>query len=321
MRNPGYARLAVLLLTATFTGCSESSSADEVEGIYIQEETKAGLQFSVRVVQTPHLFLKNGEVLTKIDIPIEDLDIEAWKREHPDRWGPWRPGDEDGIIYVELQGGDDKMRINRNPAVPAGQDERLEGVWSAQSTGYGVGDFYTVNEEDLIFFPDGRFAGGSFSGAAGGGMVGHSEKPAKILGSYRLTGYTAEFTFNDGRTERLLSYFYDEDREWLVLGGKPYQRQAISLDGMAILEGQADTTGSHAESRETAAVSTSAGDGIPITPGLWRLDSFAPEGDLSDSKEYCLTKTAFDPIEILEQESMGRCEAGPAGDRRAAWRL
>ncbi len=202
----------LLVMTATALGFGKAVAAQEMQGIYLREKgSLAMLNFRYEA----QLLFKNGEVYTDIDIPLEDLDIAASKQAEPERWGRWRrDGDK---VYFDLPAGEKKVRLYKHAAVPAPENQTLEGVWSYQFGSVSV-DYASsvVIERDIGFSENGAFATGKFSGAsasAGGATAtGLSSEGLSPKGTYRISGYTVEFTHHDGTIERQLFFFYPDNK-------------------------------------------------------------------------------------------------------------
>ena len=219
---------------AILIGTQLPASAQEVLGIFLEERGTWG--FST-VSYVPHLLFKNGEVFANINMPLEDLDIASSRKTEPERWGRWQKEGKN-IVFVMPDGKRDKLLSS--PVVPASNDLRIEGVWAHQSVG-GTGDFIVAVESDVGFSPDGIFAEGRFSGAGGrdltdtSSVVGYSKVGLAPKGTYRLSGYTAEFTYKDGRTERRLFFFYPRndgapDYKLINLGTTSFLRKATKVN-------------------------------------------------------------------------------------------
>ena len=217
----------------------------------------------------PQLLLDNGEVYTDIDLPLEDMDIATSKQTEPERWGRWRRDGDD--VYFDLSKGEKKVKLYKNAVVPAPENLRLEGVWSYQFASVSVDrSSSVVVERDIGFAENGVFATGKFSGASSSGTGGtatvHSEEGLTPRGTYRISGYSMEFTHHDGTVERKLFFFYPDneggpDYETINVGASHYQRESETFSA----ELQA---GPSSERSTQAAVSSgSTSGGIPITPG------------------------------------------------------
>ncbi|MGI9509602.1 MAG: hypothetical protein ACR2QJ_09680 [Geminicoccaceae bacterium] len=299
----------LLTMIVTAPGSVGSAHAEEMLGIYLREKGSLAM-LSLRYV--PQLMFENGEVYTDINVPPEDLDIAASKQTEPERWGRWRRDGDD--VYFDLSEGEKKVKLYKNAVVPAPDSLQLEGVWSYQFASVSVDQSASVVvERDIGFARNGVFATGKFSSASasgtGGSATGYSEEQLTPKGTYRISGYSVEFTHHDGTVERKLFFFYpgnegEPDYETINVGASHYQREADSFSA----ELQADSS---SEGSKQAARSGSASDGIPITPGRWRFESYTPAGDLDQTDDYCLTEAVFDPLTLVNQEDWESCDMGP----------
>jgi len=312
MRNAQTAgRVGALLSIACIAiGVARTAAAEEVQGIYLREKgSLAMLNFRY----APQLLFKNGEVYTDIAVPLEDLDIAASKQAEPERWGQWRKeGDQ---VYFDLPEGEKKVKLYKNAVVPAADNLQLEGVWSHQFASVSIDSQSSfVLERDIGFSANGIYATGKFTGGSGSGTggtaTGYSSEGLSPKGTYRISGYTVEFTQQDGSVKRELFFFYPEndgspDYETINVGVTHFQREQDTFS--AELSGGAPSQGE----QQATVPSSPGGDGIPITPGRWQFESYTAAGELEETDDYCLTKPVFDPMQIVGAEDWDHCEVGP----------
>jgi hypothetical protein len=233
----GFARMAAMLVTIgviavvalTFGGqvaaAGDHAGIGDIDGIYVQERPGGMQGFRWDV----HLFFKNGEAYRRIDVPIEDLDVNESKRTDPDRWVIWRRKG-DSFFFSAPDGVEKRIKI-RWKMIPGGEDEDLSGrKYSANSSSVDTVTGTAVAWGHDIYFLDGhRYTSGKFSGFTSGRVVAYQNQHPEASGTYRISGYTIEFAPQEGTPHRELFFFGDahgaKDENVVGIAGKFYLRK------------------------------------------------------------------------------------------------
>lgn len=124
--------------------------------------------------------------------------IEASKNKKPKKWGTWRGGEK----TLSLRGYNDNDFEETNGSwriEPSPEDYRLSGCFGRLTSNSG-GDYTSSTivgvARTWCFWPDGRFTNSSAAfGSSSEVSMGVSDK---ARGSYRIDGYVAQFTYDDG---------------------------------------------------------------------------------------------------------------------------
>ncbi len=175
-----------------------------------------------------YLLLADGSIRNgwPQDLPLEDFDAAASKREEPKLWGRYaarvKPG-EGGYYDVTWNNGEQE-KLALSFAVPARPGERLRGYFyqvDTASVGVPGNSTFSAAWSGIVFQPDGRFetnSGGSSNHEGSGGSVLATQARSR-QGSYRLSGTLLELRFDDGRTERRQFMFTSAEKDWIVVNG------------------------------------------------------------------------------------------------------
>lgn len=215
----------------------------------------SGYQYREQVL----LLLKDGSVLTDLEVPPSDLDLARSRRQDADDWSHWRRQGSD--YQIQNSKGEWKTRklLEVRP-LPTGAalDQSLV-ARSAHSSGGLGGSVFT---RTIAFSRDGRFdrsasslhgtgtvqssagfSGGASSyedqngrqsssmssGSSGGGTVGVSSRSreaasGKFSGTYRVSGYALELHTDAGTVERKLAFYPFDDNDTVYIGGTSYSK-------------------------------------------------------------------------------------------------
>ena len=203
------------------------------------------------------LLLKDGWSYHGLQVPPADLDVAASRKNEPGEWFKWK---RQGQKVLEQDPNSGKWEeIAGFKVLPAAPNERIKiTVETSSSVSFGLaGSFSSFHT--LIFNKDGTFErsgmsiGGSGSAQAQGGVsVGSTNTSGKDgcssdtsvsasgvaggsssqsdcgkenQGHYKLNGYTAEFQDANGKTQRLLFFFWDEDKTDLFIGDTTFSEE------------------------------------------------------------------------------------------------
>ncbi|MCW5620251.1 MAG: hypothetical protein KIS79_03995 [Burkholderiales bacterium] len=205
------------------------------------------------------LLLKDGSYYRGTEPAPEQLDVAKSRRAQPQRWGRWRAK---GSGYQILpDGASGQWRDQAGRLIPAWKSgQRLAATYKHQAFHGNAASGGTFNATSYRFLPDGRFeilryvqsGSGSVASATSGvasSSAGHSDGTgtqasaggvgpgvavntssrkddgASYRGSYRLSGYSLELRFDDGRKQTLLSAPWAVDLEDIYISGRTFTRQ------------------------------------------------------------------------------------------------
>ncbi|WP_420596656.1 hypothetical protein [Deinococcus sp.] len=203
------------------------------------------------------LLLNDGWSYHGLQVSPADLDVAASRKNEPEEWFKWK---RQGQNVLEQDPESGKWEeIAGFKVLPADPNERIQITLEASSSvSFGLaGSFSSFHTLTLnkggTFERSGRSIGGSGSTQADGGVsVGSTSTSGKdgcssgtsVSGSgvaggsssqsdcgkanrgrYKLDGYTAEFQDASGKTERVLFYFWDEDKTNLFFGDTTFSKE------------------------------------------------------------------------------------------------
>jgi hypothetical protein len=204
--------------------------------------------------ENAYLLLRDGSYRAQVpEVPLDEFDVVADKSSNPKSWGRWR---RDSTRYLLAEAGSSQFYapVNQSVKLAARAGETLNGRWETGSGG-SIGNTGYWNFADVTLTADGRFAR-SFHGGVGGSTApgaehnvtsitayddegsagatgsrnfggGGSRSSGKTIadrsGTYRLSGYTMELHYDNGRVERQL-FFTDDDRSFIWFGGAELMR-------------------------------------------------------------------------------------------------
>jgi len=210
-------------------------------------------------VETAHLLLKDGRAYSQLEVPPEDLDVDAARRLYPARWHKWRAQGKD--IYLLDQRTGQWSRLDATYIRPLEPQLDLRLIHRNSVSFGGMGSYNTTNW--ITFKPDGTFerargvlagsgvvqGAGGFSGSAasiqdrngatasssgtysnGGSTAGaYSRQQSRsgtldTYGRYKVSGYTLELDLASGQIQRLLAFhpFSDKLRDSAYIDGTTY---------------------------------------------------------------------------------------------------
>lgn len=181
-----------------------------------------GLLFSV---DKPYILFQDGWAYKGFDVSPEALDPAASRQADPKKWTRWKRG---ATSYVTINDAGEELyksyKFSKLQPVAPGELSGTFGVnTGAGSAGFG-GNVYGSSVKSLVFSPDGRFSGGSATSVGAPNAGGGSS--SAFNGTYKITGYTIELRYGDGRLERRALAWYDEEKkDSLYLGGSLWLRK------------------------------------------------------------------------------------------------
>jgi hypothetical protein len=182
----------------------------------------------------PVALFKDGTSFDMDDEPIEQIDLARSRAEKRTQWGRWRNV---GAKYFLTEGGnghtaDWELGTGFYTAFAAPSGTTLNATYKAVS-GSSFGETSSLITTLLQFTPDGRFSTERSFAATGSGeitgvtMAAGSSSGAK-QGRYRITAYTIELAYDDGRKKSYFFAFSSSgkplvlDRDMIFLGDTPY---------------------------------------------------------------------------------------------------
>ena len=207
--------------------------------------------------ETIYLLFNDGTAYSGLALPPEDFNVQASKRQQPERWVQWQKR---GNTYLVRgpQAQEWTALKDAVPARPGGQGERLNNTYTHSSyTRNAWGG--SASRQSFVFKPDGHFeqinyaVGGAQGGdvttlatqgnsGAGsysnnnatitkitepalvtGGSSRRQRDGANYTGTYRIDNYTLELHRDNGTVERLL--FLHSTPDGINIGGQGYLRK------------------------------------------------------------------------------------------------
>ena len=207
------------------------SSAD-IRGIVLHSESSYGVGGLLIFIYKPYILLNNGSVYEHPEISPYDLNVTQSRQSEPEKWGTWKLNGKTLTIVHGSKSGPTGKPNNWTGgwtwAVPAKKNEKLTATYGSISGGGNTvigGGSIVVSSKYITFNNNGQFTyesvgGGSYNDHSGGVSAYSSKNTA---GTYLLDGYSIEFRFNNGKTQRQCFYFYnDDDKEIFGIGNRPY---------------------------------------------------------------------------------------------------
>lgn len=193
-----------------------------IEGIYIHLEYNFGVGGAVYPVYNPYLFFTDGSVYKNLATNPDKLHITQSKQQEPKEWGTWKKSGNDITLTWNKGKSETWTAKSYHKALPAGNNELLAGSYSSISGGGNTalgGDVMIVNSKNLAFNGS-KFTYESTSGGTSTSVTSYSNKSK--AGTYKLTGYSIEYTFNNGTHEQKFFYFYPDSKTVFGVGDQVY---------------------------------------------------------------------------------------------------
>lgn len=231
----------------------------QIHGLLYNGYGKIGVSGGYEYREETLLLLKDGSYYRGTEQAPEQLDVAKSRRTEPQQWGHWRAkGNRYEILSDDGSGQWSSQAGRLVPAWKPGQ--RLAATYKHQVFHGNAASGGTFNATSYRFSPDGRFeilryvqsGSGSVASATSGvssSSAGHSDGTgtqasaggvgpgvavstssrrddgASYRGSYRLSGYSLELRFDDGRSEMLLCAPWDVDLKDIYISGRTFTRQ------------------------------------------------------------------------------------------------
>ena len=148
--------------------------------------------------------------------------IDVSKRKKPKKWGHWRTH-KDTIELRDHNDSDFEETSGSWRIEPVGEDHRLSGCFgrlSSNSGGEYTGSTIVGVARTWCFWPDGRFTNASTAfGSSSDVSMGVSDKSR---GSYRIDGYVALITYDDGHTITAAFGYANDKGDHILLNGRRF---------------------------------------------------------------------------------------------------
>ena len=166
-----------------------------VEGWYF----RAISGYPAAITFEPVVLFRNGDYWEAGGETLENLNIAADKNKHPKAWGTWKKqGQTFLLINNKGQTNDYKLgEGNWFPAYAYTEAIKLRRAYEKVSGGdYGNG-LNALTIKKVTFLDDTHFNEGTDGGISTGNAA--AWKKSSTGGTYRISGHTIEFSYNDGR--------------------------------------------------------------------------------------------------------------------------
>jgi hypothetical protein len=218
---------------AVSAGVNKGLKPNQIDGVYLEQNTGIGVGGMVIIRYDPVLMLKDGWAYDGWTLTPADLDVTLSRKLEPKSWRRYeRKGDQ---IRIQDQNGKWSKFEKWSQVGPAKPGDTLQGTFSSIGGGGNTavgGNTMIAVIDSYTFNKDGTFKTDKAVGASGGnegtdpngppGVVATSQ--ASSSGTYKLDGYTLELRYGNGRVMRRAFLWFDEK-----------QKDAIFIDGTAFL--------------------------------------------------------------------------------------
>lgn len=224
----------------------------QIAGVYLHSvmHQTMGLSFQLGVSSTLNLYLllNDGTIHDGLPVAPDEMDIATSRRREPERWGRWRRAA--GGIEVSWNASPNDWKPLEGERMQKPRDgEELRGRFSGGESS-AAGDASSFSLYGVTFGPGRSFATdsrggsgtGSFTATMGGtsvqttrddeGSVTTASTPdvgvssarrnagPSRSGTYRISGWTLEARYSDGRVVRQPFFFVDDKRDAIYWQGK-----------------------------------------------------------------------------------------------------
>jgi hypothetical protein len=213
-------------------GVNKGIKPNQIDGVYLEQNTGFGVGGMVIIRYDPVLMLKDGWAYDGWMLTPADLDVNLSRKLEPQSWRRYeRKGDQ---IRVQEQGGKWSKFEKWSQVGPAKPGDTLQGTFSSIGGGGNMafgGSTMIAVVSAYTFKKDGTFSSDQAVSASGGneatdpngppGVVATSQRSSS--GTYRLDGYTLELRFSNGRVMRRAFLWFDaKDKDSIFIDGTAF---------------------------------------------------------------------------------------------------
>ena len=242
-------------LASIATAPGKGIALRQIKTVLYRLDSYTGAGGFLEIDEDIYILLKDGMAYKNPRVPISDVDVELSKQHEPKRWTTWRKGGKDFQIRTTRKGKATwKTLVGFRALKPQKRGKAFRGSFKyARASGsmyYGA----TVSKAGLKLNRNGTYEGWSSSQSDsstlstttfivqycnkdGGKVVTSTSSPGftagtkarnskcanDSVGSYKIDGYTIQFTTKSGLVTRLP--FYELSNKRLMIGDKGYRRQ------------------------------------------------------------------------------------------------
>jgi hypothetical protein len=214
-------------------GVNKGIKPNQIDGVYLEQNTGFGVGGMVIIRYDPVLMLKDGWAYDGWRLTPADLDVNLSRKLEPESWRRFeRKNDQ---IRIQEQDGKWSKFEKWSQVGSARSGDALQGTFSSIGGGGNTamgGNTMIAVVDAYTFKKDGTFKTDKSVSASGGNEATDPNGPPGVVatsqnsssGTYRLDGYTLELRYGNGRVMRRAFLWFDEK-----------EKDAIFIDGTAFL--------------------------------------------------------------------------------------
>ncbi len=213
-------------------GVNKGIKANQIDGVYLEQNTGFGVGGMIIIRYDPVLMLKDGWAYDGWKLTPADLDVNLSRKLEPESWRRFeRKGDQ---IRVQEQGGKWSKFEKWSQVGPARPGDTLQGTFSSIGGGGNTamgGNTMIAVVDAYTFKKDGTFKTDKSVSASGGNEATDPNGPPGVVatsqasssGTYKLDGYTLELRYGNGRViRRAFLWFNAKDKDSIFIDGTAF---------------------------------------------------------------------------------------------------
>ncbi|GGJ18972.1 hypothetical protein [Deinococcus roseus] len=220
----------------------------EIKGLYLTYVPEFnGLSLLYEYKEHLALLLKDGTAYLGLQVPPEDLDLKASRKNEPEQWTKWKTTGQK-LLFLD-QKTQKWQELKSKLVVPARKGEKIQGDFEAIQNNASA--FYggSIREEHYLFSAKGTFEiarNAEFASSSGSTVSGYSQSNKEgssggvstgsgvstssssqktnpdLYGTYTLNGYTLELHLKSGAVQRKLFFFTSSKKDEIFIEKATY---------------------------------------------------------------------------------------------------
>jgi hypothetical protein len=209
--------LAIVAILPFMHACAAGASAGEMD-VCLVKSFRTGAGGMRLPAWRPYLLFKDGTAYAEPKLAPDQMDLARSRQNEAERWGTWTK--RAGGKTLSMPG--HALMPTAQCVAPAAAGTSIQGSYKHVGGGGNTisgGHASFVHSDHYLFYSDGRFRCGSFSGLVSPGASAATHRASRT-GHYRIEGYSIDLRYDDGGEAHL--FFYADSEQLLHIGGDDY---------------------------------------------------------------------------------------------------